>query len=90
MWNRKKGAGKWCPENDGAYQAEMAAMHQPLTHAYYRKHFMSEFDHAGYQEKIDEIIKALDAGISRSQLEQVGVDRVLIREAIREREGETK
>jgi hypothetical protein len=27
MWNRKKGAGEWCPENDGAYRAEMAAIH---------------------------------------------------------------
>lgn len=24
-----KGPGKWCPENDGAYQAEMAALHRP-------------------------------------------------------------
>ena len=23
----RKGPGKWCPENDGAYQAEQAAIH---------------------------------------------------------------
>lgn len=23
----RKGPGDWCPENDGAYQAEMAAIH---------------------------------------------------------------
>jgi len=27
-WSYKKGAGKWCPENDGSYQAEMAAIHR--------------------------------------------------------------
>jgi hypothetical protein len=27
MWNREKGAGEWCPENDGAYMAEQAAIH---------------------------------------------------------------
>ena len=24
-----KGPGRWCPENDGAYQAEMAAVNAP-------------------------------------------------------------
>lgn len=28
MWSReKRGAGKWCAENDAAYRAELAAIH---------------------------------------------------------------
>ena len=27
-----KGPGKWCPENDGAYQAEQAAIHGSVKH----------------------------------------------------------
>lgn len=26
-WNRDKGPGTWCPENDGAYRAEQAAIY---------------------------------------------------------------
>ncbi|UFK26741.1 hypothetical protein [Roseobacter phage RDJL6] len=26
-WRRSKGPGDWCPENDGAYRAEQAAIH---------------------------------------------------------------
>jgi len=29
-WGHKKGAGDWCPENDGAYRAEQAALHETL------------------------------------------------------------
>jgi len=29
MWSRdNKGSGAWCPENDGAYRAEQAAIHR--------------------------------------------------------------
>lgn len=80
MWNEAKGAGKWCPENDMAYQKELAAK---MDSKLFEEHYLGKFEPAVNSKQYDAIKDMLDKDLGRREICRHFADDIHPRDVIR-------